>query len=207
MPRPPTAGAVSLAGYLRFWGFAYLAITAGVALLTRERPASRGGHGENGRAAANGAEDSPACLQAKGVAGAAPAVPGGTPRRSARLAGAAAAPSPASAAPASHPLRGVDNSASLASLAGEDQDQEQEEEEVLPLREAYLQLWRVVRLPAVQASLCCIASRAGPNLPTHACCQLLRLYASSPRQLACPSSCRCRHVTCWRPLECPEQLW
>jgi hypothetical protein len=35
--RPPGAGLISLGGYMRFWGWAYLAITAGVALLTRER--------------------------------------------------------------------------------------------------------------------------------------------------------------------------
>jgi hypothetical protein len=55
--RPPGAGLISLGGYMRFWGWAYLAITAGVALLTRERRtrvasgSSRPANGAPGRGA------------------------------------------------------------------------------------------------------------------------------------------------------------
>lgn len=135
-PLPHPAGVLSLSGYLRFWGCAYLAITAGVALLTRERPA--GGSASS----VHGAENGWAQGRSKAAAGGAPATPGSAVRRSARLA-AAASPAPASPAPC--PLRDDGSGASLASDGDED--------EVLPLREAYLQLWRVVRLPAVQASL------------------------------------------------------
>lgn len=47
---PPPAGILSLSAYLRFWGWAYLAITAAVALLTREHRFGGGAQqqGQNG---------------------------------------------------------------------------------------------------------------------------------------------------------------
>ena len=140
-----SAGAISLSGYLRFWGWAYLAITVAVALFTREPSAgSSGAPPANGTAAAAASNGAAIANGHKAGNGAA------TLRRSARV---AAAPPGKPAPPANdhhqqrqQPAASDTSGSSCSSIGGADQ------EEVLPLREAYLQLWRVVRLPVVQAS-------------------------------------------------------
>lgn len=56
--RSTLAGAVSLSGYLRFWGWTYLAITVAVSLLTKERSCFKGGGASGGATAGGGANGS-----------------------------------------------------------------------------------------------------------------------------------------------------
>ena len=119
------AGVLTLAAYLNFWGWAYLAITAAVALLTCE-PTS-GGHRH------------PATLPAAGSSN------DRGRRRSARLAAAVGTEPPAAAAAKRD---GGGAGASNGSSGGGGWGGE--EHEAVPLGEAYQQLWGVVKLPAVQ---------------------------------------------------------
>jgi hypothetical protein len=141
--RPGGAGGgalVSLSGYMRFWGWAYLAVTLAIGLFKAEGgPQARavsvasGGSGRGGGARANG----PAARHPRASDASSPAARHASPRRrSLRLAG--------------RDSEGDGPGAAAHGHSGQ---------EPPPLREAYAQLWRVVQLPSVRllASLLMVA--------------------------------------------------
>ncbi|GAB4813183.1 hypothetical protein N2152v2_000229 [Parachlorella kessleri] len=149
---PHEKGILTLSGYLRFWGWVYLTFTLLLALFKREAAPVKANGSERGVGALSAAKATPAVPVHTGSNGSAR----GSPRVGSSAAGS----------------------------NGKEQQHEGYEpgEAVLPLRESYLQLWRVVRLPAVRAMAAVLVICRLGMLPAEAAAPLKLLEKGATKE-------------------------